>query len=67
MLGCRLAEPADDHLRRGGAVVFPEIPDVPVDPYRSTLYTADELYADLDDGLPGHARRPGLRLVAAPG
>ena len=50
VLGCRLAEPADDHLRRGGAVVFPEIPDVPVDPYRSTLYTADELYAGLDDG-----------------
>jgi predicted Rossmann-fold nucleotide-binding protein len=50
VLGCRLGQQADDHLRRGGAVVFPEIPDVPIDPYRTTLYTADELYAHLDEG-----------------
>ena len=50
VLGCRLDRPADEHLRHGGAVVFPEIPDVPVDPYRTALYTADELYAHLDEG-----------------
>ena len=44
-LGCEFAE--DDELavcKRGG-IVFPAVPDVPVDTYRTALYTANELYA----------------------
>jgi predicted Rossmann-fold nucleotide-binding protein len=49
-LGCTLSEPAAEHLRRGGALVFPEVPDVPFDPWRPHLYTPEELYDALDQG-----------------
>ena len=42
------AEVADVLLRRG-AIVFPGVTDVPVDPWRG-LYLPDDLYAGLDDG-----------------
>src|SRR5262245_55927969 len=47
-LGCELTDAADTWIRSGGGLVFPTIPRLPFDPYRSSLYTADELY----DGLP---------------
>lgn len=50
VLGCRMTARAAAHLRDHGAVVFPTLPGVPIDPYRSQLYTADELYAGIDDG-----------------
>lgn len=51
-LGCTL-RPADaSFLVRAGALVFPPVPDLPFDPYRPTLYTADELYRGLDGGYP---------------
>jgi predicted Rossmann-fold nucleotide-binding protein len=73
LLGCRLTRRADQHLRADGAVVFPELPAVPVDAYRSALYAADELYAGLADGYPatldGRAyawsQGPGVRPDAA--
>ncbi|MDQ3470156.1 MAG: Rossmann fold nucleotide-binding protein [Actinomycetota bacterium] len=49
LLGCRVEEPAATALRAGGAVLFPAVPDVPVDSYRPDLYTAAELYAGLGD------------------
>jgi predicted Rossmann-fold nucleotide-binding protein len=61
LLGCRLTKRADTHVRDGGAVVFPELPDAPVDPYRAALYTADELYAGLDDG---YRATPDARIYA---
>ncbi len=69
LLGCRLTKRADEHLRRHGAVVFPELPAAPVDAYRSGLYTADELYGGLEHGysttLDGRAyawsQMPGVR------
>lgn len=48
-LGCELGAAAVDHLQRGGAVVFPDVPDVPLDAYRQGLYTPDELYGDRDE------------------
>jgi predicted Rossmann-fold nucleotide-binding protein len=48
-LGCRLAPGDEQSLRDRGALVFPAVPDVPFDPYRSGLYTPEELY----DGLAG--------------
>ncbi len=49
-LGCTIAEPVAERLRAGGALVFPDLPDLPFDPWRAGLYTPDELYAGLDDG-----------------
>jgi predicted Rossmann-fold nucleotide-binding protein len=48
-LGCNLSDAAADHVRRGGGLVFPDVPEVPFDAYRSSLYTPEELY----DGLAG--------------
>jgi len=43
-LGCHFA-PDDEHwLRAQGALIFPRLPDLPFDPYRSRLYDAAELY-----------------------
>jgi predicted Rossmann-fold nucleotide-binding protein len=49
-LGCTLAPADEQSLRDRGALVFPAIPDVPFDPYRSALYSPAELYAGLDRG-----------------
>ncbi len=43
-LGCLLSTEALVHLEAGGALVFPDVPNVPVDEYRVSLYTAEELY-----------------------
>ena len=47
VLGGRLPPVLDAHLRRHGALVFPTDPKAPVNPYRSTLYRPQELYAGL--------------------
>jgi predicted Rossmann-fold nucleotide-binding protein len=49
VLGGRLPAELDAHLRAHGALVFPTDPHAPVDPYRATLYTPQELYAGLRD------------------
>jgi predicted Rossmann-fold nucleotide-binding protein len=49
-LGCTMAPDLEAALRAGGALVFPEVPDVPVDVYRARLYTPDELYDGLAAG-----------------
>lgn len=49
-LGCSFAPGVEHELERRGALVFPTLPDLPFNPYRSGLYTADELYAGLDGG-----------------
>lgn len=43
-LGCEFADGDDDAVRRAGGVVLHDIPGIPVDPYRSGLYTPHELY-----------------------
>src|SRR5579883_3256206 len=49
-IGCQLKSLADELvLREGGARVFPPITGLPYDPFRSTLYTADELIAGYDE------------------
>lgn len=58
VLGGTLTQRLERHLRSGGALVFPSPPDCPVDPYRADLYTAEELYAGLDDG---YAATPDAR------
>ncbi len=49
-LGCRLEPTVEDDLRERGALVFPLVPGIPVDPYRAHLYSPDELYDGLVDG-----------------
>ncbi len=46
-LGCTFDEGMEDALRRRGALIFPRLTGVPFNPYRSTLYSPDELYAGL--------------------
>ena len=61
VLGGLLPEPVAHHLRARGAVVFPAAPDAPVDVYRATLYSADELYAGLSQG---YSHTPDARAHA---
>jgi predicted Rossmann-fold nucleotide-binding protein len=43
-LGCRFAPGDEAGVEARGAIVFPAIPDVPVDAYRGDLYSPRELY-----------------------
>ncbi|MFK0231456.1 LOG family protein [Streptomyces vinaceus] len=49
-LGCAMEPDASAKVRADGALVFPPVPDLPFDPYRGLLYSADELFAGLPDG-----------------
>jgi predicted Rossmann-fold nucleotide-binding protein len=49
LLGCELEPVARRHLLDGGALAFPDLPDVPFDAYRPRLYSADELYAGITE------------------
>lgn len=52
LLGCAL-EPTDlAHVVQAGALIFPAIPGLPYSPWRTTLYTPEELFAGLDLGDP---------------
>ncbi|UKA50904.1 LOG family protein [Arthrobacter sp. FW305-123] len=46
-LGCTFDDGVEESLRKRGALIFPQLHNVPFNPYRSGLYTADELYADI--------------------
>ncbi|MCW2817954.1 MAG: hypothetical protein JWR42_741 [Marmoricola sp.] len=72
LLGCTLPgdtpgtgsqEPVADRLRGGGALLFPAVPDVPFDPWRGHLYTAEELYAGIA-GPEGYLETPDARTYA---
>ena len=43
-LGCLLDPGVEADIESRGAIVFPLLPDVPLDPYRGALYSARELY-----------------------
>ncbi|MGF2948272.1 LOG family protein [Microbacterium alcoholitolerans] len=43
-LRCDLGIEDEESIRARGAVVFPSVPDAPIDTYRTTLYTPDELF-----------------------
>lgn len=49
-LGDRLAPEAEEWIRGGGGLIFPNIPSLPFDPYRGSLYSAEELYAGIEQG-----------------
>ncbi len=47
-LGCPLDRSTQAWLSRRGALLFPALPDLPFDPYRPRLYTAEELLGAAD-------------------
>ncbi|MET8132654.1 Rossmann fold nucleotide-binding protein [Streptomyces sp. NPDC005251] len=49
-LGCPMEPTAAERVRASGALVFPPVPGLPLDPYRGHLYSPDELFASLDAG-----------------
>jgi predicted Rossmann-fold nucleotide-binding protein len=49
-LGCAFESGVEAQLEARGALVFPTLPDLPFNPYRTGLYTPDELYAGLEQG-----------------
>ncbi len=51
-LGCRLTQTAEDHVHNTGGTVFPAFVGVPFNPYRSSLYTPDELMDGYERGRP---------------
>ncbi|MCX5393481.1 LOG family protein [Streptomyces sp. NBC_00094] len=61
-LGCAMEPEAAAKVRADGALVFPAVPDLPFGPYRSGLYTAEELY----DGIigAGYASTPDALAYA---
>lgn len=60
VLGGTVAPALVSHLQSHGAVVFPSDPDVPVNVYRSHLYTGWELYSGID-GPGGYAASTDFR------
>lgn len=50
VLGGRLSPRLDTHLRTHGALIFPNDPSVPVNPYVPRLYRPEDLYAGLETG-----------------
>ena len=56
-LGCEFADGDDDAVRRAGGIVLHEIPGIPVDPYRASLYAPRDLYdaARYEDTLDARA------------
>lgn len=55
-LGCTFDSGDEDEVRHRGGMVFPQVPDTPVDSYRAALYTPGELF----DGLTPTAGAPAL-------
>jgi predicted Rossmann-fold nucleotide-binding protein len=51
-LGCRFSEAAEQHVRETGGTVFPAFVGLPFTPYRSSLYTPDELMEGYERGHP---------------
>ncbi|WP_367134523.1 LOG family protein [Saccharothrix sp. HUAS TT1] len=51
-LGCALSPVGQRRAAAAGALVFPAIPDLPYDVYRSRLYTPGELFAGFDPADP---------------
>ncbi len=72
-LGCRLPDELAADVRARGAIVFPSVPDVPMDTYRGSLYSPTELYDDLlaggsyagslDARVYGWSRQPATRQM----
>lgn len=64
-LGCLLEPRALQAALEGGAIVFPPLPGLPYSPYRTSLYTPEEIYAGFDPARPeSYADTPDARIYA---
>ncbi|MEU5691429.1 hypothetical protein [Actinosynnema sp. NPDC020468] len=62
-LGCALAAATRRRAEAAGALLFPTIPDLPYEVYRSRLYTPAELFAGFDPADPAsYADTPDARI-----
>ena len=62
-LGCTLSPVVQRRAAAAGALVFPAIPDLPYDVYRSRLYPPAELFAGFDPDRPvSYADTPDARI-----
>ena len=49
LLGCTLTDEGVASLRSRGALIFPRLPEAPLDTYRATLYSPIDLYDNLPE------------------
>lgn len=49
---CILTARSLSDLANGGALTLPDMPNIPYDPYRFTLYSREDLYAGFDSSVP---------------
>lgn len=61
-LGCDLPPGSIPALRGRGALIFPDLPGLPFDPYRGGLYRAQDLYAGLGENA--YEDTPDARIYA---
>ncbi len=52
-LGCKLENTAMRHAHESGAMLFPELPNLPYSMYRGFLYRVEELYHGYETGVLG--------------
>jgi predicted Rossmann-fold nucleotide-binding protein len=50
-LGCKLETTAVRHAHESGALLFPELPNIPYSMYRGFLYRVDDLYHGYESGV----------------
>ena len=60
-LGCAFADGVENDLRSRGALLFPVVPDVPVNAYRAAIYSPQELYDGLESS---YEQTPDARIYA---
>lgn len=62
LLGVQLDDDDEAWLRERGALLFPVIPELPFDPYRSSLYSPEELYRGIASAP--YSTTPDARVYA---
>ncbi|MEZ4700189.1 MAG: hypothetical protein R2834_07670 [Rhodothermales bacterium] len=62
-LGCQFEDRVLSHIVGSGGLIFPRLPGLPYRPYRSTLYTIDELMQGYRRGDPGSFQRDALDMT----
>src|SRR5687767_5626260 len=62
-MGCELEKEALQAALSHGAMIFPPFVELPYQPYRSRLYTVEEIYAGFDPVRPeSYAETPDARI-----